>query len=459
METVRGEVSTQIEVAREVDAPAASASPSIAQAAPPSPLVVTLRRWLSLPEVRAALIATALLRLAGGMVVALVCYYLNGTYFHVVQLTQHIQSQDNSGAIYAGPTPGSPFVEYLTDAWIRWDAGHYLAIARDGYYYPVSTAYLPLYPLLIRLLSYPLGGHFAAAALVISTLATFCTFLLLYRLVLRLTASRQVATYSIIVAALLPIAFFLVAPYTESLYLAISLATVLAVLDRHWGRAMLLAGLASLTRNQGVVLALLAAPTLFHAIRNARPGVLPTWQHIHHFWLAVWRPIAFATTSLGMYMAWLLYVHFALRAPTPFEQVTSSSAWHLRLTLPGLGLISDVLYLAQDPGFRLLYDHAHVLDLVASLLALVGLIVARRQLPSALLLYLVACWCVALIQVELSGITMSTARFQLALLPLCMVPAGWLARSRPFVRLSYVFGSVLLGCMILAEWVLWLWVS
>jgi Mannosyltransferase (PIG-V) len=459
METVRGETSTQIEVAPEVHAPTTSDSASTAHAAPPSPLVVTLRRWLSLPEVRAALIATALLRLVGGIVVALVCYYLNGTYFHVVQLTQHIQSQDNSGAIYAGPTPGSPFIEYITDAWIRWDAGQFIAIARHGYYYPVSTAFLPLYPLLIRLLSYPLGGHFVAAALVISTLATFCTFLLLYRLVLRLTASPQVAAYSVVVAALLPIAFFFVAPYTEPLYLAISLATVLAVLDRHWGRAMLLAGLASLTRNQGVVLALLAAPTLVDAIRSACPGTLPPWQQIRNFLLAVWRPIAFAATSLGTYMAWLLIVHFALRAPMPFEQVTSRSGWDLRLTLPGLGLIGDVLYLAQDPGFRLLYDHAHVLDLVASLLALIGLIVARRQLPPALLLYLIGCWCVALIQVELSGITMSTARFQLALLPLCMVPAGWLARARPFVRLSYVFGSVLLGCMILAEWVLWLWVS
>lgn len=459
METVRGEVSTQIEVAREVDAPAASASPSIAQAAPPSPLVVTLRRWLSLPEVRAALIATALLRLAGGMVVALVCYYLNGTYFHVVQLTQHIQSQDNSGAIYAGPTPGSPFVEYLTDAWIRWDAGHYLAIARDGYYYPVSTAYLPLYPLLIRLLTYPLGGHFAAAALVISTLATFCTFLLLYRLVLRLTASRQVATYSIVVAALLPIAFFLVAPYTESLYLAISLATVLAVLDRNWGRAMLLAGLASLTRQQGVVLALLAVPALIDAVRRARPGALPGWQRVHYCWLAAWRPLAFAATSLGVYVAWLLAVRFILRAPTPYEQVTSSSAWGQHLTLPGVGLIHDVLFLAHDPGFQLLYNHALMLDLAAALLTLLGLLVARRRLPPALLLYLIGCWCVAIIKVEPNGTTMSAARYLLVLLPLCMVPAGWLARALPVARLSYVFGSVLLSCLILSEWVLWLWVS
>lgn len=438
---------------------------SLSTPAPATPIArhplgaVALRRWLTQPEVRAALIATALLRLFGGLLVALVCYYLNGTYFHVVQLTQRIQSQDKSGAIYAGPTHTSPPIEFATDAWIRWDAGHYLAIARHGYYYPVSTAFLPLYPLSIRLLSYLLGGHFTAAALVISTTATFCTFLLLYRLVLRLTASPQVAAYSVAVAALLPIAFFFVAPYTESLYLALSLATVLAVLDRRWGRAMLFAALASLTRQQGVVLTLLAVPALVDAMRSARAAGLPLSHRVRHHWAAAWRPLVFAATSLGTYGAWLLYVRFVLRAPTPYEQVTSNPAWGQHLTLPGLGLISDVLYVAQDPGFRLLYDHALTLDLAAALLALIGLVAARRRLPPALLLYLIGCWCVAIIKVESNGITMSAARYLLVLLPLCMVPAGWLARARPLARLSYVGVSFLIGCMLLSEWVLWLWVS
>lgn len=448
---------THAGVAQEFPAPATATSDTPEWRLPM--WLLTARRWLALPEVRAALLATALLRLIGGILVALVCYFINNTYFHVVQLTQHIQSQENSGAIYAGPMRGSPFIEFLTDAWVRWDAGHYILVARQGYVYPISTNFLPLYPLSIRLLSYPLGGHFVAAALVTSTIATFCTFLLLYRLVLRLTSSRQVASYSVAVAALLPIAFFFVAPYTESLYLAISLATVLAVLDRRWERAMLFAGLASLTRQQGVILSLMAVPAIFDAIRSARAGALPTPQRIRHFWLAAWRPIAFVASNLGTYVAWLLFVRFVLHAPIPYEHVTSSSDWNLRPALPGLGLIGDVLYFAQDPGFRLLYDHAHVLDVVASLLALLGLIVARRQLPPPLLLYLIGCWCIALFLVEQNGTTISTARYLLVLLPLCMVPAGWLARTRPFVRQIYVGVSLLLGCMLLAEWVLWLWVS
>lgn len=461
MEPVRERVSIQVAGAPDTSAHTVPTSTATAPVVRPALRLATLHRWLALPEVRVALIATALMRLVGGMLVALVCYALNGTYFHVVQLTQHIQSQDNSGAIYAGPTRGSPLIEYLTDVWIRWDAGHYLAIARNGYYYPVSTAFLPLYPLSIRLLSYVVGGHFVAAALIISTAATFCTFLLLYRLTLRLTASRQVAAYSVVVAALLPISFYFVAPYTESLYLALSLAVVLAVLDRRWGRAMFLAGLASLTRQQGVVLSLLAAPAIYAAasIASASASALPVWQRVRQFWSAAWRPIAFAAISLGTYIAWLLYVRFILHAPTPYEQVTSSPAWGQHLTLPGLGLMSDAVYLAQDPAFRLLYYHALTLDIAAALFALIGLIVARRQLPPALLLYLIGCWCVATIKVEPNGITMSAARYMLVLLPLCMVPAGWLARARPYARLSYVGVSFLLGCMFLSEWVLWLWVS
>ena len=457
METMRDVDTTHAGVAQEIRAAAIAASNSPARQLPA--WLLTARRWLALPEVRTALLATALLRLLGGILVALVCYFLNGTYFHVVQITQKIQSQDHSGAIYAGPTRGSPLIEYFTSIWVRWDAGHYIVIARHGYFYPVSTAFLPLYPLAIRLLAYPLGGHFIAAALVISTVATFCTFLLLYRLVLRLTSSRQVAAYSVTVAALLPIAFFFVAPYTESLYLTLSLAAVLAVLDHRWGRAMIFAGLASLTRQQGVVLVLLAVPAVLDAIRTAHGAALPIWQRVRRFWLEAWRPITFAAVSLGTYAAWLLYVHFILHALTPYEQVTSSPAWNQHLTLPGLGLIGDILYIARDPAYHLLYDHALTLDLAAALVALVGLVVARRLLPPALLLYFVGCWCVAIIKVEPNGITMSAARYLLVLLPLCMVPAGWLAHARPPARLIYVAVSILLGCMFLAEWVVWLWVS
>src|SRR5262249_50649783 len=164
--------------------------------------------------------------------------------------------------IYVLPTSASGAEAYLTSPWLRWDADHYISIAQDGYSYDAASAFLPLYPLLIRLGGYLTGGNLIVSALLISTIATFFAFLFLYRLALRITRSPQVAGYSVLVATLLPIAFFFVAPYTESLFLALSLGCILEVLDERWMHAALFAGAAAFARQQGVLLGLLALPAL-----------------------------------------------------------------------------------------------------------------------------------------------------------------------------------------------------
>ena len=48
---------------------------------------------------------------------------------------------------------------YLVRPWERWDTVWYLKIAEHGYTDYGSTAFLPLYPLLIRVVGTLLGGH------------------------------------------------------------------------------------------------------------------------------------------------------------------------------------------------------------------------------------------------------------------------------------------------------------
>src|SRR4051812_39892948 len=60
----------------------------------------------------------------------------------------------------------------LVTAWERFDGLWYLRIASGGYANgDGSAAFFPLYPLLIRGLSFALGGHPLAAALLVSNLA------------------------------------------------------------------------------------------------------------------------------------------------------------------------------------------------------------------------------------------------------------------------------------------------
>lgn len=408
-------------------------------------------------DVQVALVGTLSLRLATSLFAALIAFGLHDVYAHN---TAYMNSHGAGLGINIVPGMVDGPAAYLTSPWLRWDANVYLLIARNGYGFAESTAFMPLYPLLVRLGSYLTGGHFVVSALLISTFATFIAFLLLYRLAQRLTGSAQIATYSVTVACILPIAFFFVAPYTESLFLALSLACILAALDRRWGQAAVYVALASLTRQQGVLLGLLAVPTIAHALRDGwRAHQESVLERAAELWRAVRGPIVVPAASAASYLTWLAVLHYVLLAPLPMETLTSASGWHQHFTVPGLGVLTDLLLIGTQPGNILMHHLSVPLDAVAAIVAAALLMVARRRLPAGLLLYLIACWCAAVVKVQVDGETNSAARYLLALLPLAIIPATWLARARSTLRLGYVGVCLLLGSLYLSEWVFWAWVN
>src|SRR5262249_30009561 len=224
-----------------------------------------IRRWLAQPDVRMALGCALALRFATAGFAALIALFLHDPY---VQATERMNLYGADMNIYVVPTTATGPEAYLTSPWLRWDADHYISIAQDGYSYDAASAFLPLSRLLIRLGGYLTAGNLVVSALLLSTVATYFAFLFLYRLGRRVTQSPQVAGYSVLIAALLPIAFYFVAPYTESLFLALSLGCMLEVLDARWTRAALFAAAAAFTRQQGVLLGLLALPALMRNVQD-----------------------------------------------------------------------------------------------------------------------------------------------------------------------------------------------
>lgn len=151
--------------------------------------------------------------------------------------------------------PAPPLAEFFT-VWNRWDTGHYLEIATNGYNPATENpAFFPLYPLLIRALDPVLPGRALGAALVIASVATIAALAVIHRLVEDLydtpTAQR---TAQYLMAS--PFAFYLVAAYNESLFVALATACLYCLRRGHWWLAGGFAGLASATRYFGVVLGL-----------------------------------------------------------------------------------------------------------------------------------------------------------------------------------------------------------
>lgn len=143
----------------------------------------------------------------------------------------------------------------LVTAWERWDALWFLSIATEGYAEgDGSAAFFPLYPLLIRGISFLLGGRPLAAALLISNVAFLGALVVVYRLTIVEFGDRSKARRTVLYLAIFPAAFFFLAPYSESLFLLLAAGSMLAARTGRWPLAGSTGALAAATRSIGIVL-------------------------------------------------------------------------------------------------------------------------------------------------------------------------------------------------------------
>ena len=140
------------------------------------------------------------------------------------------------------------------DIWNRWDAPHFLEIARYGYGPPADPARIvlfPLFPYLIRA-----GSIFVnpvAAGMVITFISTLAAAAGLYRLA-RFDHGRATARWSVLAMSVFPTAYALVAPYSEAPFLAFAIWAFVLAREDNWRAAGILTLLAGATRIQGAFL-------------------------------------------------------------------------------------------------------------------------------------------------------------------------------------------------------------
>ena len=140
------------------------------------------------------------------------------------------------------------------DLWNRWDADQYLKLAKFGYTRASNWKawFHPLYPWCVRVVAF-FNGNYLVSALIVSLIALIIAALLLRRLV-QLDFSAEVALQPVWFFLIFPTAYFLHAPYTESLFLALALGSILAARKDRWWLAGTLGALAWMTRANGIVL-------------------------------------------------------------------------------------------------------------------------------------------------------------------------------------------------------------
>jgi Mannosyltransferase (PIG-V) len=145
-----------------------------------------------------------------------------------------------------GPTPGGS--GYWYRLWANWDGALYAQLAHHGYgTFSGTGAFYPLYPTLVGVLGRIFLGQYVTAGIVVALAAAAVSFVLLRRLT-ALELGDDVARRATIALAVFPLSFFLQAVYSESLFLALSLAAFYFARRERWAPAAGALALAFLTR-------------------------------------------------------------------------------------------------------------------------------------------------------------------------------------------------------------------
>lgn len=191
---------------------------------------------------------------------------------------------------------GSWLERILLAPWDRWDVSYFRRIATVGYVNGEGTlAFQPLYPWLSGWIGFFLGGNDLLGLTLFANACGFFSLLLLYHLA-RLDLPEADAYRATIFYLGLPVAFILFAPYTESLFLLLSVSSFLFARKRKWVLAGVAAGLASLTRQQGLFLFI--------------PLAWESWESAGKQWRAFfsdWRSLASIMICPAAYLAWIVY--------------------------------------------------------------------------------------------------------------------------------------------------------
>ncbi len=338
--------------------------------------------------------------------------------------------------------------------WAHWDGAWYSEIATKGYGArdPASTAFFPLYPMLVRL-GAALGGGPALWGVLISLGGALLTLYFLYGIAEKLYDWR-VARAATTTFAFFPTAFFLNAVYTESLFLAFSTGAIWAAYVR---RDLLLAGilgaLAAATRNLGILLLI----PLFLEWRGSR----------REFGTSGLVALGLVPVGLGAY---IVFLTGKFGDPLIFAR-QQGEYWGRTLTNPFLTI--QRAWSAAGDGLRYVFHPAtlfldssatpslqasNTLNLAFLAFFLVIMAVGLYVLPPGLSIYTFIITLLPVLTPTPAFPLMSLPRFLLGAFPLFLV-LGYLLSGRENTFRVWLFFSVLFGVALTVMFATWRWVA
>jgi hypothetical protein len=305
--------------------------------------------------------------------------------------------------------------------WTTYDSYWYLKIAISGYE-AHTTAFFPLYPMILKLL-----GHDQLSMATAGVIVSHLTFLIALILIFKLTETehdKTIAHITIWVICFFPSAAFWGAVYTESLFLALLAGTFLAARQQRWLVCSILAAAAALTRNPGVLLAI----ALYLEIRSKYPSLTEQRTKIY---VPLAPLLAFGSVQLFYWQTF----------GNPLSGLVSQEYFNRKPMWPWQPLINDFFAIFQaghNPGYYVLSGASLLITGLAILFVFFG----YRKIPLSYIVLIAGITLMNLTYARtLSPSTISGIRYMGALFPFSQLLAIFLYKAH---RLRFI-GPVIVG--------------
>ena len=279
------------------------------------------------------------------------------------------------------------------------DAAHYLDLSQRGYRHAPfdinnnhsqAFAFFPLHPILLWLLSHVVKDVILWGA-ALCNLFFFLALVLLYKLTLASGYDDSAARRTIFYLAAFPVSYFFSAPFTESLFVFLTVASFYAARRERWWVAGLVGLFASATRLTGVLL----FPSL----------LLLSWQMYRT--LEIRKIIGLLLVPFGLF-AYMFYSWWLSGDAWAFKH--ASEAWGRKPTVFFIGPLIRFLLHPQNVAEAW---NLHLLNAACVLLCFVCVYILARRREWALALY-------TLISIMLplsSGVMQSFERYTMGFFP------------------------------------------
>jgi hypothetical protein len=308
-------------------------------------------------------------------------------------------------------TPITPGWHNLFDGGNRADALWYQRIASGGYSpADASAAFFPLYPMIVHAVSW-LGIGTLQAALLVAQASLLGSLVVLYALTTREfgeTAGRRATRY----LAVFPTAFFLLSPFTESLFLFVVLLAFWFARDGRWWQAVIPAVCASLTRSAGIVL---VGALLVEAVMQWHAAGRPFGPR----WLAP-RLLASAGPAIGL---GLYSAYWSVLRNDPAAPVRAQKNWGKVWTWP-----HETIWHAITSAWQ--YQSYWLIDLLVTAIPVVAVLAGIRFLRPSYSVYALGSVLLPLVNQFPPRPLMSVPRYVVVLFPAFMALAVFSTRKK-----------------------------